>query len=263
MDETRGQSGSLARRPGGAVDDLLIIDDIDLTDDSEIRTVVSEVEAFLESKHGVRLSILTAEQWLDALSRSLSPAMRRGAERHLHILRDKNDPYHLLVSPSAVGGINEGSRVIYAEVVYHVLRCVPTTLSSPLRRGLDDLMAQWMGERLGIDLFTRNFPEESELVMGMLQVLSIEFGYQSIDWARLLRRDPDKFFHALERSKFARLWLSRARQEAAIELPADRQQARRALITLLRSEALTAGSTLVALTKAAIQHHLEPAAETS
>lgn len=257
MNETRGQ---LARRPGGTVDDLLIIDDIDLADESEVRTIVSEVEAFIESKHGIRLSILTAEQWLDALSRSLSPAMRRGAERHLHVLRDKNDPYHLLISPSAVAGINEGSRVIFAEVVYHVLRCAPTSLSTPLRRGLDDLLAQWIGERLGVDLFTRNFPEESELVMELLKVLASEFGYQPLDWARLLRRDPDKFFYALERSKFGRLWLLRARQEQ-LELPSDRQAARKALVSQLRSESLTASSALVALTRSATQQYLAPAAE--
>jgi hypothetical protein len=255
-DTLKPQPASL--RPGGlASSDLLIIDDVDVTDKSEIRAVVAEVEAFLEAEQGVRMSILTGEQWLDALSRSLSPGMRRGAERHIHILRDKGDPHHLLVSPSAVSGVNEGSRVIYAEVVYHVLRCIPTALSLPLRRGLDDLLAQWLGERLGVNLFTRNFPEESEMVMALLEVLSRQFGYQPLDWGRLMRRDPDKFFYALERSRFAGQWVVRAKGDTEVApLIEGTDKKRPALVAALRAENLTSGSALVRLTREAAQAYL-------
>jgi len=239
--------------------EIVITDDVDLTDESELYGVIAEVEAFLQAGRGVRVSILTGEQWLDALERSLSKAMRRGAERHRHVLVDRQDPHHLLVSPSAVAGVNDRNRVIYAELVFHVLRCIPTTLSNPLRRGLDDILAQGVGERLGVNLFTRNFPDESELVASLLVVLAREFsqfGYQPEDWARLLRRDPDKFFYALERSKFAAFWVSRARQDPELApLLAASGKPRQALIALLRSEDLSSSAALLQLTTASAREY--------
>lgn len=242
--------------------DLLI--DVDLTDDSEIRAVVGQITSFLGVKEGVRLSVLPTEEWMEALWRSLSPALRRGAERHIHVLRDKSDPHHLLVSSSAVAGLSEGSRVIYGEVVYAVLRCLPTDLSTPLRRGLDDLLAQWIGEILQVDIFARNFPEESELVRCLVKVLDSQFqsfGHRSVDWAKLLRSEPDRFFYALERSRFASVWLALAKRSELAPWLADEDKTKPRLIELLRAETLSVSDPLVALTKLAAQDFLELQAE--
>jgi hypothetical protein len=171
------------------------------------------------------------------------------------VLIDRQDPHHLLISPSAVAGVNDRNRVIYAELVYHVLRCIPTDLSNPLRRGVDDILAAHVGERLRVNLFTRNFPDERELVASLLEVLAREFsqfGYQPDDWARLLRRDPDKFFYALERSKFAAYWVSCARQDQELSLLLSSSPKRRqTLLELVRSEDLSSSAALLRVTSEA------------
>lgn len=238
---------------------------IDLVDETQTREVAKIVEDFVGAKEGIRLSVLTGEDWVAALWRSLSPAMRRGAERHIHVLRDKEDPHHLLVSSSAVIGINDRSRVIYAEVVYHTLRCLQTKLSTPLRRGLDDLFAYWIGEILNVDIFTKNFPEERELVQSLLEVVNSQFksfGHNTVEWAKLLRREPDRFFYALEKSRFASVWLAQAKRSPLNEALLQTEEKKALLVSILRDESLSAASSpLFDITKIAAKDFLQLEAE--
>jgi hypothetical protein len=220
--------------------DLYAFDDYDLTDPTQLRALVAEVESFLGAKSGVRVSILTANEWRRALYRSLPPAVRRGAERHIHVIRDRDDPFHLLASPSAVLGISEGSRVIYAELVFQILRCIPSELGATLRCGLDDLLAEAIGHRLGIELYARSFPEESALVGDLLQILSSEYGHTPLEWALLMRKRPERVFLALSRSRFGRRWLREAEQDLLLA-PLLASNGREALSRLLGAPSLQVG----------------------
>lgn len=238
-------------------DGLLVIDDYSLTDPSELRSVVAEVESFLDAKQGIRLSILSGEEWLEVLNHSLSPALRRGAERHLHILRDKADPFHLIVSPSAVSGINEGSRVIHTEVVTHVLRCIPTELSTTLRRGLDDILVESLGEILGVELFARTFPAESDLIRNLITVLSAQYGHEELEWARLLRRNPERALLALGRSHFAAYWLRQAKQQPEFAALLPEGAKREIFAQLLGTETLAADDPVFTLTRESLRAYLD------
>ena len=189
-------------------DDLLVIEDLDIGDETELRQVVAEVEGLIGSPNGrgIRVSVLTIEQWKTVVKRMMPRSLRRGSELYVHLLRDPRDPQHLLVSPSAVNGINESSRQMYQELVYTVLRCMPTDLSRSLRKGLDDILAKACSKRIEIELYTRNYPSEADLVRSILETLSTEFGHDSLDWAIVLRRNPDRVFMALEKSQFVPFW---------------------------------------------------------
>jgi hypothetical protein len=232
--------------------------DYDLTDPTELRGVVSEVETFLGAKSSLRLSFLTGEEWLDTLNRSLSPALRRGAERHLHMLVDRRDPHHLVFSPSAVAGINERDARIYAEVVHHVLWRIPSELEPTLRRGVDSLIAEWLGGRLGVEIYTQHAPAEKELVELLLACVSVQYGHDLAQWALLLRRNPDRFFQALEKSSFIRVWMQKARLDKAIvDVLAGADNRRQALIALLRA---SEGISIHELTRAAAVEYLDQVA---
>jgi len=194
---------------GEAEEDFVIVDDLDFTDESELRRVVGEVEAIAGNPHGrgLRVSVLTAEQWKTVVAQVLPPAMRRAkAHLYLHTLRDPKDAQHLLVSPSAVQAINEGQASMYEDVIYAALRCLPSELAPLLRRGVDDLIAREIGERINVQLYTRHHPRERRLVSALLAALYSHFGYTELEWALQLRRQPKRCLLALRRTPFASYW---------------------------------------------------------
>ena len=87
------------------------------------------------------------------------------------------------------------------------------------------------------------------------------FGHRSVDWAKLLRREPERFFYALERSRFASVWLALAKRSEFAPWLADEDKTKPRLIELLRAETLSVNDPLVALTKLAAQDFLELQAE--
>lgn len=238
-------------------DDLQIFDDIDLADDTELRRVIYEVETFLQQKKSLRISVLDVVQWEKALTRYLPRAARRRTERNVHILRDTADSHHLLISPSAVQGINERSQVIYAELIYHVLRCIPTSLSEQLQRGVDGLFAELIGKRLQTPLGSRLFPEQINLVQGLVLIVHQEFGYKPLDWARLLRKDPDRFFLALRKSKFITAVLAAAKEDPIVSDEIEKApNKRQTLIDLLRASDFRVSSPYGRLLQEQIRNYL-------
>lgn len=195
-------------------DDFLIVEDIDISDDTELRRVVAETEALIGNRgRGLRVSILSADQWQSALSVYL-PASRAGADRFVHVLAHRSEPQHLLFSPSAAAGVNERSHVTTAEVVYTVLRNIPSPLASrDLRRGVDELMARQAAERLDLPFFTRHYPRESSFVEGLVSVMVCDYGHSDLSWLRLLRQNPDQFFLALRKSSFCVRWAKRLSED--------------------------------------------------
>lgn len=239
-------------------DDFLITEDIDLSDESELRRIVAEVETLVNaSGKGLSVSVLTTEQWQTVIRRWLPPAAQRGAAEHTHALRDPKDHQHLAVSPSGVRGINEHQPNMCQEIVYWLLRCLPTALGKgPLRAGVEDIVAGLCGRKIGVELYTRHAPQEAALVRGLIAVIIDEFGHSESEWVLLLRRHPDRFFLALRKTKFCHYWLACVKRDpqlaAAISDEADK---RGALIDMLRSEDATMKSPFMRVTAEALEDY--------
>lgn len=240
------------------MEDLLVIEDLDVGDESELRRVVAEIESLVgvAGRGGLRVSVLTTEQWKTVVKRMVPPTLRRGAELYYFMLRDPRDPRHLLVSPSAVKAINEGNRQMYQELVYTTLRCVPTDLSRSLRKGLDDVLAEACAERIGVDLYVRTYPRQSELVRSLLGVLIADFGYDLLDWATIFRRTPKRVFLAFKESKFMSFWEDYMKETAGVQDP-DRGE----LLAALSGDPLRFDSPLIQATEQAIALYLTSAKE--
>lgn len=240
------------------MDDLLVIEDLDVGDESELRRVVAEIESLAggAGRGGLRVSVLTTEQWKVVVKRMLPPTLRRGAELYVHKLRDPRDSRHLMVSPSAVRGINEGNRQMYQELVYTTLRCLPTDLTRTLRKGLDDVLAEACAERIGVDLYVRTYPRQSEFVRALLGVLIQDFGYGQLDWATIFRRTPRRVFLAFEKSKFMAFW-----EEYMKEAPGIDQPSRSELIEALSADPVRFDSQLIEATEQAIATYLSATAK--
>ena len=225
MRELRQQADALTYRwavstllgapgPHDDEDTALILEDVDLADDSELRRVAATVESLVAGKtRGLRVSPLSVEQWDTVIGR-LPAWLRKGQHLHLHVISDRREPQHLLVSPTAVQGLNEGSRVIYHEVVSSLVRAIPTPLpQGTLRRGVNEILIEAAGQRIGVDLFARTYPAEAEFARILLRVLVREFGHTELDWALVLRRNPERCLLALRRSKFCRYWMAYAKKD--------------------------------------------------
>ena len=235
------------------VDDFLIVEDVDLTDEARLRQIVATIEGLLRpGGRGLRVSVLSAEQWQTVLQRMLPQQHRRGAGYYIHQLKDPRDPQHLLVSPSGVRGINEGVRQIYQEIVYAILRCIPSLLQGPLRKGLDDIVADYCGKAIEMELFARVNPQAAQMVRAMLTACVLDHGYGESDWALLMRREPDKFFLALRKTSFCDQWLKEAwKNQELRKLLEKGDNHRDELISLAREETGMHGPTLTALRKVA------------
>ncbi len=202
-------------------DSLFILDDLDLADEAELRRIVAAVENLARppGARGLRVSVLTQEQWETVLQRRLPPAMKRGAAHfYMHVMRDAHESQHMLVSPSAVQGVNEGNHVMYQDVVYCALRCLATELSDLMRRGIDDIIAQAAAKELGVGLYTRNYLRETEFVADLISVLSDQFGYSDLEWAIELRRRPRRALIAVTKTNFGAFWAERTGAKASAEL---------------------------------------------
>jgi hypothetical protein len=240
-------------------EDFYIVDDLDFADETKLRQIVAEIEALVSVPgKGLRVSVLSTEQWQTVLSRYLPAGVRRGAERYTHVIRDRRDPQHLLVSPSAVRGINDGHRTSYQELVYALLRCIPTQLQGPLRRGVDDIVASICSDRIGVDFFCRTRPAEATLTRAFIRVLIHEFNYREQDWALELRRNPDKVLNILRKTRFAAYWANAARKDPRVANYLARAPNRRqALVEMLRDDRLQMTGPFIEMTEAALDRYLD------
>lgn len=217
-------------------DDAFFLEDIDLADETELRRLIGLVDELLGVRRGVRVSVLSAEQWQTAVERIVPAGLRRGLIPHLHVLRDPRDPDHLLVGPSALSGLNEHSRQITAEVAYAVIRAGQISLTPLFDHGSADLLAAQLARRIELSFFTSNYPAEARLVRALISTLRAEYGFSENDWVILLRSKPERFFLALRRSQFMTFLLSCARARPQIQaLIAAAPRKRAALVALLRA----------------------------
>jgi len=240
-------------------DDFVIVDDIDLFDETELRQMVAEVEALAGTPtKRIRVSILTADQWDTVLNRWLPAAQRRAVAQHTHALRDPTDPQHLVVSPSGIRGINERQTNIYEEFIYWLLRCLPTPLEKgALRSGVDDLVARLAGEKIGVEIYARHAPHESALVRGLAAVNVKEHGHTEADWVLLLRRYPERFFLALRKTSFMPVWLAEAKKNPGLVSQLEGAENKRAaLIEMLKAEGVTASSPIFKVTESTLINYL-------
>jgi hypothetical protein len=241
-------------------EDLLITDEVDLMDDFELRQIIAGVERFLGTKRGIRVSVLDPQQWEAQVAATLhNGARKQGAGRYLHVLHDPRDPHHLYVSPSAVTAINQRSKEMYNIIVFAALRRFPCELSMMLRHGLDDLVAGKLAEELAIELFEGTYPDEQELVQGLLAVLVKDFPpYDETTWALLLRKDPERFFYALRKSKFCAAWLREVKTDSSLaSLLQAAPKKRIALTDMLRAAELTVDDPFAVLTLQAVRAYLD------
>jgi hypothetical protein len=208
---------------------------------------------------GLRVTVLTAEQWNAVIRRWLPPQAYRAAAEHTHALRAKDDPQHLLVSPSGVRGINEHQPNICDEIIYWLLRCLPTPLEKgPLRAGVEDLVAKLCARKVGVKLFARHSPQEAALVRALTTVLIAEFGHSESDWVLLLRRQPDRFFLSLRKTKFCSFWLACVKRDLELtQLIAQATDKRGALIEMLRSPNTVMSSPFMRATVDALEEYVQ------
>jgi len=197
----------------GRANGLVLLEEIDLSDEVILNHLVRMVSEVSGGADGVRTSVLSAEQWHGAIEQIIPPRMRRGLVHHFHVLRDPRDPGHLMISPSAIRGLNARSPKITSEVVYALIHATDPPLPPLLHRGSADIVARLVSERIGLGFFTSNYPSEAQLVTRLLTVLRSEWGYAESDWVAQLKSRPDDVLRALRKTSLMPLWLQEARRD--------------------------------------------------
>lgn len=248
------------RHTGSDDEGDFIIEDVDLTDDTELLRMADVVEDLMGGTARLRVTPLSSSQW-ETVINALPAWMRKGQEKHIHVLPDRRERQHLLVSPDAVQGINGASRLIYHSIVSAMIRAVPSELpAGALRRGVNELMIEAAGERLQMPLAARTYPAEARFVRALLQVLVAEYGFDETEWALVLRHSPQRFLLALRKSQFGAAWLSAAMADPVISetLKGAGNRKRVLLCEQLHNEAFLPDSPLGRLTTEAALAHINP-----
>lgn len=195
--------------------DFFLGEDIDLSDETVLRQLETVIEESVGSRRGVRVSVLSAEQWQTAVERLVPARIRKGVLKHFHVLPDPRNGSHLLVGPVTLAGLNERSKQMTAEVVYALLKAGDPRLPALLARGSADLIATDVAARLGVPFFASNYPRESQLCRALIRVVQEGHGgeWDAHDWLRVLKTKPNHFCLALRRTRFAAYWLACARRD--------------------------------------------------
>lgn len=234
----------------GRANGLVLLEEIDLSDEVVLHHLVRAVSDLSGSTGEVRTSVLSAEQWHGALEQIIPPRMRRrGLVHHFHVLRDPRDPGHLLISPSAIRGLNAQSPKITSEVVYALIHAADPQLPPLLHRGTADIIARMVSERIGLGFFASNYPSEAQLITRLLTVLRAEWGYEEADWVSQLKVRPAEVLRALKKTTLMPLWLAEGRRDTKLadELAATTRKRDVPIAHLLDAQATMRDDWVVAL----------------
>lgn len=242
--------------------DFFLGEDIDLSDETVLRQLESVIEESVGSRRGVRVSVLSAEQWQTAVERLVPARIRKGVLKHFHVLPDPRNASHLLVGPTTLAGLNERSHQMTAEVVYALLKAGEPRLPVLLARGSADMLASDVAGRLDLPFFASNYPRETQLCRALIRVVQEGHGgeWEAHDWLRILKTKPDRFCLALRRTRFAAYWLACAKRDE--RLSEDFAGARRTLLTdRLCEPTLTAEEYFARFTRRCLEAYAEIATD--
>lgn len=199
-------------------DDFFLGEDIDLTDETALRSLEATVAEVVGDSRGVRVTVLSAEQWDTAVSRLVAGALRSTALQRFHILPKPKAPGHLLVGPTTLQGLNEDQAPIVAEVVYALLKAGKPLLPPMFCHGAADLLAEEVSQRVGISFYTHNYPREAQFCAELIKMLQCAHGahFDQLQWLNLLMTSPTEFFQLVRRKPFGQLWMTRSREHGLI-----------------------------------------------
>lgn len=237
--------------------DFFLGEDIDLSDETVLREIEDVLEDIVGTRRGVRVSVLSAEQWENAVERLVPARIRKGVLKHFHVLPDPRNQTHLLVGPATLAGLNERSRQMTAEVVYALLKAGEPRLPTLLARGSADMLASSVAKAVGIPFFASNYPREAQLCRRLIGIQQEAHGeWSEQDWIQLLKTNPDRFCLALRRTRFAAYWLACAKRDP--RLAGQFAGARRTALTdQLCSEELTGDGYFARFTRRCIDGYAQ------
>ncbi len=153
------------------------------------------------------LTVCNHAEYQQALNSITSERMRaKGLHRHLNVVANPSNPRQLFIGPSAVAGINDGHSNVVSEVVYALIAASGNPSNQTFERGSADLIAQELKARLGLDIFTENYPAEREFTLSFIEAIK-DTDEEVSDVLGLLRRSPRQFFQKTRGSIFYR-WLA-------------------------------------------------------
>lgn len=236
--------------------DLFLGDDIDLNDETVLRDLQSAVVAAVGTSRGVRISVLSTDQWLTAVDRLVPKALRRGVRQHFHVLGDPKSRSHLLVGPTTLAGLNENSHQITAEVVYAILKAGRPVPPPLFQRGAVDLLAAEVARDIQIPFFTQNYPREAQLCAEIIAMLQADHAnFSQLEWLRLLKTDPRRFIATVGRGDFGKLWRARALETPTLAPIIGEQVTRAHLVDALRDRNRRLDDDLICFTRRCLHDH--------
>lgn len=236
--------------------DLFLGDDIDLNDETVLRDLQTAVASAVGASRGVRISVLSTDQWLTAVDRLVPKALRRGVRQHFHVLGDPKSRSHLLVGPTTLAGLNENSHQITAEVVYAILKAGRPVPPPLFQRGAVDLLAAEVSRQINIPFFTQNYPREAQLCAEIITMLQRDHvNVSQREWLQVLKIDPRRFIATIGRGEFGKLWRARALESPQITALLGESVTRAHLTDALRERDWRMNDDFIIFTRKCLHDH--------
>jgi len=210
FDELRARSESVTQ----VDEDALVFQEGNPLDQQLLEEVQEELIALTgcAKKDQVQVTVLTTEQFQRALKAIVPRRLHeRGLAKNFRVLRDPQDRHHLYVGPSAVAGLNDGHSTVISDLVYQLIAAQGPESNLAFERGCSDLIAQQIGKRLKLAIFTDIYPAEQQFVLTLIEAIR-KSDEDPLELLGLIKRSPDQFYARLRDSGFYKWWESSAQE---------------------------------------------------
>jgi hypothetical protein len=189
-------------------EDSYLFEERNPLDESRLHEIETELTALTGCAKAdrVRVTVLGLEDFQRAVRRIVPKRMvERGLAAHIRVLHDPRDSHHIILGPSALAGLNEGHTNVVTDLVYHLLSATGKSSNQAFERGIADILAREIAQRLELDIFSDHYPQERAFVEAVVE--AVKGHDESIaEVVGAMKKNPRQFFQTMRESGFFSWW---------------------------------------------------------
>lgn len=206
--------------------DRIIFEQRNPLDERLLREIETELAAITgcAKKDRVKLTVLSLSDF-EALKKNPDIVPKRLLDRglgpHLRTIVNPKNPHEIFVGPAALSALNDGQSTATTDLVYQMIEAFGQGSNLAFDRGVSDILAKAVAERLDLDIFTDMHPGERKFVEAMIEAAKPNPDDDPVELAGMLRRDPKTFFATVKASPFFQWWEGSAKADDRLARFAD------------------------------------------
>jgi hypothetical protein len=204
--------------------DAYLFEERNPLDETKLREIETELTALTGCTKAdrVKITVLGLEDFQRAVRRIVPKRLiDRGLAAHVRVLHDPRDPHHVIIGPSALAGLNDGHANVVTDLLYHLIAATGKPSNQAFERGIADLLAREIADRLGLDVFSDHYPEERAFVEALLEASKPDLDDDLMDTVGVFKKNPKTVYNAIYDSSFYDWWANSVARDDALSAYVD------------------------------------------